>query len=108
MQERTRPRPRSSSSATFVSTLREAAGHPCAAVMYHYVREPHQGRFRGIHALSTGDFKGQLDWLSKKYRIISYAEFAAAILERRAFEEPVALLTFDDGLIDHYTTVFLC
>ncbi len=74
--------------------------------MYHYVREPHQGRFRGIHALSTGDFKGQLDWLSKKYRIISYAEFAAAILERRAFEEPVALLTFDDGLIDHYTTVF--
>ncbi|OGJ60122.1 hypothetical protein A2881_01010 [Candidatus Peribacteria bacterium RIFCSPHIGHO2_01_FULL_55_13] len=74
--------------------------------MYHYIRDADDSPFRGIYALSTMDFQRQLDWFTERYRIIHYDEFVAAVQGKHSFNEPAALLTFDDGLLDHYRTVF--
>ena len=73
------------------------------AVMYHYVRpEPvDMPFFRYLH---IEDFKRQLDWLDKNYGFISRADFDQAL--ETGEPEPGVILTFDDGVCDHYDHVF--
>ena len=80
--------------------------YSCLVVMYHYVRDVTQTRFPTIKALSPIDFKRQLDWLSKTYRIISYSDLQDVINGSRSLATDEALLTFDDGLRDHFDIVF--
>lgn len=79
---------------------------PCWVVFYHYLRAPGASLGAGIRALTTGEFSQQLDWISARADIISYDTFANAVAQRRGFERPAALLTFDDGLTDHYEVGF--
>jgi peptidoglycan/xylan/chitin deacetylase (PgdA/CDA1 family) len=80
--------------------------HPCTIVFYHYVRDVERTAFPDIKALSVAGFEAQLDWLQARCRVIDGATFEHAALTGRGFDEPTALLTFDDGFIDHYTNVF--
>lgn len=75
--------------------------------MYHYVRNVRQTPFPGVKARSIDEFRGQIDYCRRHYRIISPGELMQAIREP-AFELPTnaLLLTFDDGYIDHYQTVW--
>jgi peptidoglycan/xylan/chitin deacetylase (PgdA/CDA1 family) len=82
------------------------SGSSCAVVFYHYVRDVAETAFPRMKALSVADFETQLDWLQARRRIVSYPDFEAAVLERRPFSFPAALLTFDDGLVDHYERAF--
>ena len=73
------------------------------AVMYHYVRPgcatlPY---FRYLHA---EDFAQQLDWMDESFGFVSREAFENAI----DTHEPVngVVLTFDDGVRDHYDHVF--
>lgn len=77
--------------------------HPCCVVFYHYVR-PVNGA--GIRGLTPQAFCDQLDALQAHGRIIGYPEFAAAVHSRCGFRDPVILLTFDDGVVDHRDVVF--
>lgn len=77
-----------------------------AVVFYHYVRGPVPSPYPGIQALSPQDFAAQLDWLQERFEIVDGPTFEAAVRERRAFSRPTALLTFDDGFVDHYEQVF--
>ena len=79
---------------------------PCTIVFYHYVRDVERTPFPGIKALSVGGFRSQLDWLQSRYEVIDGAAFEAAVLAGRGFDRPTALLTFDDGFVDHYEHVF--
>jgi peptidoglycan/xylan/chitin deacetylase (PgdA/CDA1 family) len=81
-----------------------AAGGTCTVMMYHYVREAAEP-FPGLKALSPGAFEAQLDWLTAHYEIIGLKELEAAILEGRNLGGDTALLTFDDGFVDHHRTV---
>jgi peptidoglycan/xylan/chitin deacetylase (PgdA/CDA1 family) len=78
----------------------------CTVVFYHYVREVQGTPFPNIKALAPGDFAAQLDWLQRRTTIIDGETFTAWLDGRRAYEAPTALLTFDDGFLDHYATVF--
>ena len=73
------------------------------AVMYHYVRpEPeHLPYFRYLH---LEDFRRQLDWLDETYGFVSRDDFETALISRRPVSG--AVLTFDDGIHDHYHHVF--
>ena len=76
-------------------------------VMYHYVRDVAGTRFPGIKARSVSAFRGQLEYIRRHYRVISPAELAAGIRDREvSLPRNAALLTFDDGFIDHYHTVY--
>lgn len=73
------------------------------AIMYHYVRPddtslPH---FRHLH---VDDFERQLDYFDQAEGFISLDDLCQAFRSRRAPERGV-VLTFDDGLKDHYRYV---
>ncbi|MGH9246591.1 MAG: polysaccharide deacetylase family protein [Acidimicrobiales bacterium] len=77
-----------------------------AIVMYHYVRDVARTRFPRTKALSVDEFRGQLGHLTRHYCVVSIEELVAAARDgTRALPPNAALLTFDDGYLDHYATV---
>ena len=78
----------------------------CTSVFYHYVRNVERTPFPDIKALSVAGFTAQLDWLQARFAIIDGAAFERAVLTGTGFDRPTALLTFDDGFVDHYEHVF--
>jgi peptidoglycan/xylan/chitin deacetylase (PgdA/CDA1 family) len=78
----------------------------CTIVFYHYVRDVEHTPFPGIKGLSIDQFVGQLDWLQNRFDVIDGSTFERALLSGSGFDRPTALLTFDDGFIDHYDHVF--
>lgn len=79
---------------------------PCTIVFYHYVRDVERTPFPGIKALSVDRFRSQLDWLQERYEVVDGPTFEDAVVSDRGFDRPTALLTFDDGFVDHYEHVF--
>lgn len=75
-------------------------------VMYHYVRNICDSRYPSIKGLELNDFKTQIAFLTKNYNIVSLDHIMEAIQSKAELPENAALLTFDDGYIDHYTNVF--
>jgi peptidoglycan/xylan/chitin deacetylase (PgdA/CDA1 family) len=73
--------------------------------MYHYVRDSETTAFPDIRALPPLLFEQQLDWLQSRYEIIGLDHLEAAIDREAPLPANAALLTFDDGLVDHYQTV---
>ncbi|MGH9254030.1 MAG: polysaccharide deacetylase family protein [Vicinamibacterales bacterium] len=82
------------------------SGVGCTIVFYHYVRDVERTVFPDIKALSVSGFAAQLDWLKARFDVIDGATFERAVLAGARFHRPTALLTFDDGFIDHYEHVF--
>jgi peptidoglycan/xylan/chitin deacetylase (PgdA/CDA1 family) len=78
----------------------------CLAVMYHYVRDSGATDFPGIRALSPSQFSAQLDWLQSRYTIVGVDMVEAALAGGEALPANAAMLTFDDGFVDHYEAVF--
>jgi len=78
----------------------------CTIVFYHYVRDVERTPFPGIKALSVAGFEAQLDWLQARYDVLDGLTFERAVLAGVGFDRPTALLTFDDGFVDHYEHVF--
>jgi peptidoglycan/xylan/chitin deacetylase (PgdA/CDA1 family) len=75
-------------------------------IMYHYVRELEHSRFPEIKGLSTEQFREQVAYIKKHYHVISGDELLAALQAGEALPPRAALLTFDDGYLDHFTQVF--
>jgi len=80
-------------------------GRDCLVVMYHYVRDSAATPFPAIRALAPELFEQQLDWLQAQYTVIDLERLEAALNGGVPLPPNAALLTFDDGLIDHYDTV---
>jgi peptidoglycan/xylan/chitin deacetylase (PgdA/CDA1 family) len=72
---------------------------------YHYVRDVAGSAYPDQKALSVGDFYTQMDWFARRRTVIDYATFEV-YARRRTPLDGSALLTFDDGFVDHYGTVF--
>lgn len=72
--------------------------------MYHYVRE-FDPEIPKLHFLHIDDFKRQLDFLDRKYGFLSREEFLNSFINPNSLK-PGVVMTFDDGLIDHYHYVF--
>ncbi len=75
-------------------------------VMYHYIRELTHSRYPEIKGLEIHKFKEQLAYILKYYHIITASELLAAVDSAGDLPRNAALLTFDDGYVDHYTNVF--
>ncbi|MCF8067742.1 MAG: polysaccharide deacetylase family protein [Desulfobacterales bacterium] len=75
-------------------------------IMYHYVREIKRSRFPSIKGLELEDFKSQLEYLQHYYQIISMEDLISAVKYDSILPKNAALLTFDDGYIDHFINVF--
>jgi peptidoglycan/xylan/chitin deacetylase (PgdA/CDA1 family) len=76
------------------------------SVMYHYVRDNKKEGTPNLKSLDIDDFKGQLDWLEDNFEPMSFEEFDVCIKNNIKFPDNKFLLTFDDGLKDHYKYVY--
>jgi peptidoglycan/xylan/chitin deacetylase (PgdA/CDA1 family) len=74
--------------------------------MYHYVRNLASSRFPKIKGHDYALFLEVLDYMEKNYVFISMEEMIAAMEGQFSLPANAALLTFDDGYLDHYTYVF--
>lgn len=74
-------------------------------VVYHYVRDLAHSRYPGLKALTVDAFEGQLDYIGQHYRVCSVREVVAAARGEDGLPPNACLLTFDDGFLDHFTTV---
>jgi len=78
----------------------------CLVVMYHYVRPTGPPGPMALPALPLDDFETQLDRLAASRKIISAETYLDYLAGRADLPPQTALLTFDDGLIDHARYVF--
>jgi len=75
-------------------------------VTYHYVRELPQTRYPRIKGLLASHFVAQLDYMARFYQFVTVQDCLESIYGGKQLPANGALLTFDDGYLDHYTTVF--
>lgn len=76
------------------------------SVMYHYVRDNKKENTPNLNSLNINDFKKQLDWLENNFTPMSFDEYDNCIKNNNKFPDNKFLLTFDDGLKDHFTYVY--
>jgi peptidoglycan/xylan/chitin deacetylase (PgdA/CDA1 family) len=72
--------------------------------MYHYVR-PDDPKLPHFRHLPIERFRQQLDYFAERHRFVSGDEMARAARDGRPVENGV-VLTFDDGMTDHYEHVY--
>ena len=73
--------------------------------MYHYVREPGNTRYPAIKGRTLDEFHRQLDHLQAHYDLITAETLMDAVAGQGDLPEKAALLTFDDGYLDHFLHV---
>ena len=74
--------------------------------MYHYVRDNEKEGTPNLKSLDFKKFQQQLDWLCKNFEPLSFQVYNDCIKNSKAFPNKTFMLTFDDGLKDHYSHVF--
>ena len=75
-------------------------------IMYHYVRPLEQTRYPAIKARRLSEFKSQLAYIKSTFQAVTVQQLVAYFREGEPLPPNAALLTFDDGYLDHYTYVF--
>jgi peptidoglycan/xylan/chitin deacetylase (PgdA/CDA1 family) len=86
------------------STTEPRAAHPLAGlltIMWHYVRDAAAAPRVGVPWLDVAAFDVQLDRIGRTRTIVGWADVREALAGGRALPADAALLTFDDGLVDH-------
>jgi peptidoglycan/xylan/chitin deacetylase (PgdA/CDA1 family) len=78
----------------------------CKIVMYHYVRPIKNSKYPEIKGLELDGFIRQIEFFKKNFTFITVKQFLSCICEEDSLPENSILLTFDDGLKDHYLYVF--
>ena len=75
------------------------------AVMYHYVDRGGETPPFGYYHLDRDDFAAQLDRFAECYDVLGRERFLETVRGGREPGESEVVLTFDDGLADHYDHV---
>jgi peptidoglycan/xylan/chitin deacetylase (PgdA/CDA1 family) len=81
-------------------------GQQVTIIMYHYVRDLSCSRYPQIKGLPLSDFRRQVDYVQEQYNVIGADRLIQAATEDVELPPQAALLTFDDGYLDHFTNVF--
>ena len=84
--------------------------HPLdlTVMMYHYVRDLGDAAEAGsgIPGMPVKTFEAQLDELAKQLTFATWPDVRAALQEGKPLPSSTCLLTFDDGVCDHYINAF--
>ena len=77
-------------------------------MMYHYVRDrgDQAESGSGIPGMPVRTFESQLDDLSKQHTFVTWVDVQQAVQGHGPLASSACLLTFDDGMLDHYINVF--
>src|SRR5215217_4232865 len=77
-------------------------------MMYHYVRDKGDDAEAGsgIPGMSVQAFERQLDDLARLHTFVTWPDVCMALRESKSLPNSACLLTFDDGVYDHYLHAF--
>ena len=77
-------------------------------MMYHYIRDPGDNADygSGIPGMPVKAFESQLDELSKEHTFVTWSDVRRALQGQGDLPKSACLLTFDDGVRDHYLNAF--
>ena len=75
-------------------------------LMFHYVRPDNNNIFKFLNYFSLEKFCNFLDKEIVRLKLISPEEYLDSIIHDKSIPENALLLSFDDGLYDHYKWVF--
>ena len=77
-------------------------------MMYHYIRDPgdEAEAGSGIPGMTVPAFESQLDELAKQHTFVAWRDVQSSLQEEKPLPSSACLLTFDDGVRDHYINVF--
>ncbi len=75
-------------------------------IMYHYVRELEETRYPEIKGLRKSEFRSQLKFIKENFNVVTMQQVLAALVGSEDLPTNAALLTFDDGYLDHFVNVF--
>jgi len=78
----------------------------CKIVMYHYVRPIQKSTYPKIKGLELDGFQHQMNYFSKNFRFLTAKGLISSIYNTSTVSENSVVLTFDDGLKDHYQYSF--
>jgi len=78
----------------------------CKIIMYHYVRQLKNSAYPEIKGLEERGFENQLKYFDNKFEFGNFTEIINSAYYDIKIKNNKILLTFDDGLKDHFTTVF--
>jgi peptidoglycan/xylan/chitin deacetylase (PgdA/CDA1 family) len=78
----------------------------CKIITYHYVRPIKNSNFSEINGIELFDFEKQIKFFKSKFTFITYNDLIQSINFGKQLPENSILLTFDDGLKEHYDYVF--
>jgi peptidoglycan/xylan/chitin deacetylase (PgdA/CDA1 family) len=79
--------------------------HILRVVMYHYVRDLPRTAFPGLKGMLLDDFRAQVTELSQRYEMASIESAMDFLTGEYRPRRDLCLLTFDDGLKEHYREV---
>lgn len=85
-----------------------AAPLDLTVLMYHYVRDPgdQSDAGSGIPGWPTAAFEAQLAAVRRAYHPVAWPDVQAHLLGQAPLPPRACLITFDDGLRDHYENAF--
>lgn len=83
-----------------------AAQGECLIAMYHYVRPMPSPGLPNFRAMDVAAFERQIDALAKDWTFISLLDYVEAFDGGKKLPAKSCLLTFDDGVTDHYEHAF--
>jgi peptidoglycan/xylan/chitin deacetylase (PgdA/CDA1 family) len=85
--------------------MKTESGPALRVIAYHYVRDRVRTAFPALHAFSTDAFRRQVLDLQAEYEMATVESTVDFIAGRYVPRRDLCLLTFDDGLRDHYEEV---
>jgi peptidoglycan/xylan/chitin deacetylase (PgdA/CDA1 family) len=88
------------------NTVSSMSASELTVVMYHYVRDLPRSRFPAIKGMLTDDFHRQAAAIVRAYEVLDWPTALAFLTGDYRPTRPPCLLTFDDGLNDHFTNAF--
>ena len=75
-------------------------------IAYHYVRDLTRSRFPRLKAMDAADFRCQVDELQERFEFATLESALAFLAGDYRPRRDLCLLTFDDGVRDHWEEVF--
>jgi peptidoglycan/xylan/chitin deacetylase (PgdA/CDA1 family) len=74
---------------------------------YHRVGDKESTKFDpNVYSCTSIQFEKHIKFIKKNFKILSIADVVEALNSGEVFKEKCALITFDDGYVDNYKTVF--
>jgi peptidoglycan/xylan/chitin deacetylase (PgdA/CDA1 family) len=77
-------------------------------MMYHYIRDRGDAAEAGsgVSGMPVAAFESQLDELSRRHTFVTWDDVRLALQGESSLPDSAYLLTFDDGMCDHYLNAF--